>query len=199
MNSPTKWFAIHTRPKCEKRVSEFLAQKNYECMFPTFQKRHAYAYRIVERTLPLFPSYVFCRFDHNIIGKVVTTPGVIRIVGFGKGPAEIPKREIESLQLLASSNLLREPWQHIPNGTMVTVTSGPLTGVEGILCATDDHSNKRNKGLIISVSLLQRSVKIQLDDDVMLSVIRGPKKDRKKERGEIVSNDNLNIALKLLK
>jgi transcription antitermination factor NusG len=111
--------------------------------------------------------YVFCRLGPSVLGKAVSTSGVIKIVGFNGKPAEIAVEEIEALQLLMQSNLLREPWKYLCQGTRVLVETGPLAGVQGVICAEDD--NKRR--LIISVTLLQRSVAIQLDSDTIISAV----------------------------
>ena len=168
MNSHIPWFALQTEPRHEKKVTLFLKHKGYEFLLPTYRQKRQWAHRAVTVDLPLFPGYVFCRFDSSALGKAVLTPGVSRIVGFGGRPSEIPSDEIKSLQLLARSALLREPWMYLPVGTLVQVESGPLAGEEGIICADDDR-----RRLVISVSLLQRSVAVQLDDNTVLSVIDG--------------------------
>jgi transcription antitermination factor NusG len=118
---------------------------------------------------PLFPGYVFCRFSSSALGKAISTQGVTRIVGFGGKPAEVATEEIEALQHLARSDVLREPWKYLPDGIVVLVETGPLAGIQGVICA---DQNRRH--LIISVTLLQRSVAIQLDKDTVVSVIADP-------------------------
>jgi transcription antitermination factor NusG len=95
--------------------------------------------------------------------------------------------EINALQLLAKSDVLREPWAYIPEGTMVQVETGPLAGAHGVVCLTEDKLR-----LAVSVTLLQRSVAVQLDENTVLSVIKDPKKDMS------VLDDGSDIALKLI-
>lgn len=166
MNSHIPWFALQTEPRHEKKVAFFLKQKGYEVLLPMYRQKRRWAHRTVTMELPLFPGYVFCRFDSSVSGKAVSTPGVSRIVGFGGRPSDIPSDEIKSLQLLARSALLREPWTYIPDGTLVQVETGPLAGVKGVICVDDER-----RRLVISINLLQRSVAVQLDDNTMVSVI----------------------------
>jgi transcription antitermination factor NusG len=188
MNNKIPWFAIQTRPKNEEKVDYLLRQKNYKCFLPTYRQRRRWSDRVVEVELPLFPMYVFCQFGPSVIGKAISTPGITRIVGFGGQPAEVATEEVEALQLLAQSNLLREPWSYIPNGTLVQVETGPLAGASGTLCSSTDRQR-----LVISVTLLQRSVAVQLDENTVVSVIEGPKKDE-----AMLSNESF-LALKLNK
>jgi transcription antitermination factor NusG len=182
------WFALQTKPRGERKVEYSLSQKGYECFVPLYRQKRKWSDRTVEIDMPLFPQYVFCRLNSSVLGKAVSTSGVIRIVGFGGKPADIAVEEVDALQLLARSSLLREPWKHLYEGTRVLVESGPLAGVEGVICGDD---NKRR--LIISVTLLQRSVAIQLPEDTVITVVSGLNGNRIKPAGES------EIAAKLLR
>jgi transcription antitermination factor NusG len=186
MNTTASWFALQTKPRNEKKVDYLLSQKSYRCFLPTYRQKRRWSDRIVEVELPLFPMYVFCQFGPSVFGKVISTPGITRIVGFGGRPAEVAAKEIESLQLLAQSHLLREPWAYLPVGTLVQVETGPLAGAHGIFCSSEDR-----RRLVISVTLLQRSVAVQLDGNTVVSVIEEPKKDK------AVLSDESYLALKL--
>jgi transcriptional antiterminator RfaH len=99
MNTATPWFALQTRPKNEKQVERLLTHKGYECCLPMYRQKRRWSDRVIEVELPLFPTYVFCRFISSAIGKAISTPGVIRIVGFGGRPAEVELEEIEAYLL----------------------------------------------------------------------------------------------------
>jgi transcription antitermination factor NusG len=170
MNTMQPWFALQTRPRNEKKVGNVLRQKGYECLAPTYRQRRKWSDRTVEIELPLFPMYVFCRLGPSAVGKAISTSGVIRIIGFNGKHAEVVIEEIEALQRLLRSDLLREPWKYLCHGTQVMVETGPLAGVQGIICAGDGNK----KRLVISVTLLQRSVAIHLGPDTIISVVHGP-------------------------
>src|SRR5262245_44032370 len=190
MSVMNPWFALQTKPRNEIRVKRLLAHKGYDCLLPTYRQKRRWSDRTVESELPLFPMYVFCRFNPHAMGKAISTPGVTRIVGFGGKPAEVRAEEVEALQLLMQSSLLREPWAYIPDGTLVRVETGPLAGAQGIFCPGDDR-----RRVVISVALLQRSVAVQLDENTVVSVIEEPAKN-KKER-TVLSNES-DLALKLI-
>jgi len=186
MSTSQAWFALQTMPRNEKKIDYLLRQKGYECFTPVYRQKRKWSDRTVKIDLPLFPSYVFCYLNPLFLGKVVATQGVTRIVGFGGKPAEIAVEEIEALRLLNSSNFLREPWRYLPDGTPIIVETGPLAGVQGILCPGRD-----GKRLIISVTLLQRSVAIQLDEDTVISVAA----DHRESRARFSVESDLAVSL----
>jgi transcription elongation factor/antiterminator RfaH len=189
MNTEIPWFTLQTKPKNEKQVERLLTHKGYECCLPMYRQKRRWSDRVTEVELPLFPMYVFCRFNSSAIGKAISTPGVTRIVGFGGQPAEVNVEEIEALQLLGQSRILREPWAYIPNGALVQVETGPLTGAQGIFC-----SNDGKRRLVISVTLLQRSVAVQLDENTVISLVERPNEAKK----DVLSDESC-LALGLIR
>ena len=164
-----RWFAVQTRGKMEYRVRDLLSLKRYECFVPSYKVTRRWSDRVVTLEQPLFSGYVFCSCEPHVTSKAVTTNGVIRVVGFGGEAAQIPVAEIQALQRLAATDVMREPWRYLPEGCIVRLESGALKGVEGILCETGNR-----KAMVVSVTLLQRSVAVHLNDDVKFSVIAKP-------------------------
>jgi transcription antitermination factor NusG len=112
----------------------------------------------MEIDVPLFPSYVFCRLDLGVRLPVLTTPGVLGIVGNGRIPMAVDDQEIAALQRMVHSGLDSEPWPFLEIGQRVRIDSGPLAGCEGILL---EFKGKRR--LVLSVTLLRRSVAVEVD------------------------------------
>ena len=152
------WFALHVQPRHEKAVAGTLINKGFEAFLPLYQGRHRSSGRFKNVDLPLFPNYVFCRFDvlHRL--PVLTIPAVYSIVGIGKAPLPVEDAEIAFVQNLVRSGLRSKPWPFLKTGDSVRIEEGPLKGVEGILI-----SEKSNCRLVISITLLQRSVSVEID------------------------------------
>lgn len=124
-----------------------------------YRSRRVWSDRIKELELPLFPGYVFCRFSRaRRSAPVVSTPGVIRIIGFGGEPAPVDDAEINSLRRVQASLLAAQPHPYLASGSRVRVTHGSLAGIEGIVV-----SEKKHHQLVLSVTLLQRSVAVAID------------------------------------
>ena len=196
MITESMWFAVQTRPMCEQRVKLSLSRKGYQCLVPMYRRMRKWCYRFVEVELPLFPMYVFCCATPSLAGRVITTQGVTRLVTFGERLAEIEAHEIEALQRLAQSSLVREPWMYLPNETTIQVETGPLAGIRGKYCLSD----KKHR-ILINVTILQQSVAVQLDEGTVISVIEETRFESQKSDvsgRKITLTDQSDIALSLI-
>lgn len=152
------WFALVVKPCHEKTAAMALRLKGYEELAPFFRIRRRWSDRVKELELPLFPGYVFCRFDPNARLPVLTTPCVSSVVGVGKTPAAVGETEIEAVKAIMRSGLRAAPWPYLEVGSRVRLEAGPLFGLEGILIRT-----KQEHRLVVSVTLLRRSVSVEVD------------------------------------
>jgi transcription antitermination factor NusG len=106
----------------------------------------------------LFPGYIFCSFNPAARLPILVTPGVIQIVGTSNQPAPIDETEITAIRTAVHARLPTEPYPYLKVGQKVRLEDGPLWGVEGILLAF-----KGRHRLVLSVSLLQRSIAVEVD------------------------------------
>jgi len=158
--SSLPWFALQIRHSHDFIVPILLTAKGYEVLAPVYRCRRRWSDRIKEIDAPLFPGYVFCRFDpaSHSTGLVATTPGVLKILGFGGKPEPLEEREIEWVRLAAQHGLSPRPCEYLAIGSRIRIVRGPLFGVEGILKRV-----KNKELLVISVSMLQRSISVEVE------------------------------------
>ena len=130
---------------------------------PTYVLKRRWSDRVKLLELPLFPGYVFCRLDPLVRLPVLTTPGVLSIVGSGKEPIAIPEKQIDDVRRIVQSTTSAEPWPYLECGDSVTISDGPLRGVEGILAMV-----KNSCRVVVSITLLQRSMAVEVDRLVVL-------------------------------
>jgi len=151
------WHALRTRSNYEKIASAFLEDRGIEQFLPLWQPSKRWSDRVVENRLPLFPGYLFCRFDARYRTPVLAALGVVSIVAFGGKPAKIDDAEIEAIRRALGSGQNVEPYPYLREGQQVRIERGPLEGMEGILV------KKRSWRIVISVELLRRSVAVEID------------------------------------
>jgi transcription antitermination factor NusG len=179
------WYALQVRPRFEKVIASTLLSKGYEGFLPLYRHRSRWSDRIKEVELPLFSGYMFCRFDINQRLPIMITPGVIHVVGIGKTPHPIDDNEIAALQAIVISGLQTEPRSYLNVGRKVRIEVGPLTGLEGILTAL-----KGGHRLVVSVSLLQRSVSVEIDESWVVPISSDIPVLQKPERPSIVNRQS---------
>lgn len=158
--SPDPWYAVRVRSNFESLTVMHLRERGYEELAPSYQTERRWSDRKKRVEQFLFPGYVFCRLAVENRLPVLTAPGVVGLVGFGRIPAPIPDHEIEYIRSMVQSGLLVTPWPFLQVGQPVVIEHGPLAGVEGIL-----EQVKGKFRLVVSICLLQRSVSTEIDRD----------------------------------
>jgi transcription antitermination factor NusG len=154
------WYALRVRGRQERNVAASLFEKGHDVFLPQYRSRRNWSDRIKEVDLPLFPGYLFCRFDVNRRLPILVTAGVLEIVSVGRRIVPIDETEIRAIQSIVVSRLDAEPWPYLRVGQWVRIGYGPLYGLEGVLIQV-----KRGHRLVVSVNLLQRSVSVEVDPD----------------------------------
>jgi len=165
LNSHLPWFAVRVKSNYEKPVSAILRGKGFEEFVPTYRTKRYWSDRTKVVDVPLFPGYLFCRLDLNRRLPLLTTPGFLYLVGKGKTPESIDEREILAVQSIMRSGLPALPWPSIAVGQKIRLERGPLRGLDGIVAKIADQHR-----IYVNVTLLQRSVFVQIDPDWVRSL-----------------------------
>lgn len=148
------WYCVNTNPQREGIALAHLQFQGFICLLPTTLRQ----YKRYQREIPLFPGYLFVRFDKldDHWKKIHCTTGVRRL--FSSDPqTPIPVQDdiIRRLEE-ASSNQTKGVARRIQVGDRLRVTGGPFTGQE-VIC-TASHSD-RVKALL---AIMNRQVELTL-------------------------------------
>lgn len=132
MNTQSKWYAVYTRPRWEKKVADLLTRKKITHYCPVNRVRRQWSDRKKTIYEPLFTSYVFVRLTPEQFLSVRQTDGVINFVYWLGQPAVIRDEEITAIQDFLSEhvNVQLEKTKVNVNDT-VRIISGPLMNREG--------------------------------------------------------------------
>jgi transcription antitermination factor NusG len=149
-------------------VAASLRSKGFEELLPLYRSRNRWSDRVKDVDLPLFPGYVFCRLQPSSRLPVLTTPGVVSIIGSGKTPQPVEPEELADFQSLVRSGMPAIPWPFLKAGERVRIEHGALVGIEGILTAV-----KKESRVVLSVTLLQRSVAVEVDRNFIRPILPG--------------------------
>jgi transcription antitermination factor NusG len=153
-----QWFAAYTCANREKRVAAHFGARAVEHFLPMYRSLRRWKDRRAQIDLPLFPGYVFVRLALSARLRVLTVPGVVRLVGFGGTAYPLPAREVEALRAGVGSGAARiEPHPYLRVGVRVRITSGPFAGTDGIL-----ERRKNVQRVVVSLDLIARSASIEV-------------------------------------
>jgi transcription antitermination factor NusG len=161
------WYALRVRRQYEKVIGRNLHARGFEEFVPLYRSRRRWSDRVKEVEFPLFPGYVFCRFDLKDRVPVLTIPGVSSIVGIGMVPKPVDESELNALRTVLRAGVSCAPWPFLKMGERVELLRGPLRGLEGIVL--DLKSTYR---LVISIELLMRSVAVEVEREWIRPVFR---------------------------
>ena len=95
----SKWFAIYTKPRWEKKVNQLLTDKGVECYCPFNKVKRKWSDRTKTVEEPLFKSYVFVKITEEERTKVRLTNGVVNFVYWNGKPAIVREKEIQAIKL----------------------------------------------------------------------------------------------------
>jgi transcription antitermination factor NusG len=152
------WFAIQVRARYEKQVAQSIESKNIHTFLPLYAERRRWSDRTKDVHVPLFDGYVFCQLDPCDRMPVLLIPGVFHFVGIGKTPVPVEQCEIAAIQKLVQFGSVVRPWPFLKEGERVRVDDGPLRNTEGFIVRGEDADE-----VVVSVTLLQRSVAVKVD------------------------------------
>jgi transcription antitermination factor NusG len=157
------WYAVRVMSNRERAVASLLEGRGFPVSVPLCRSRRHGTGRRKESVL--FPGYLFCSFDPNMLLPIISVPGVVHIVCRQRTPVAVDPVEMASVRRLTDAGLHAEPCAWFAVGERVRVREGPLAGVEGTLA----REGSRNR-IVISISLLMRSVMVELDRSAVESI-----------------------------
>ena len=165
MEDKTRWFAISVTPRKEKVAAQALRAHGYEEFLPLYSEKRKWSDRVQPVEVPLFHGYIFGRFDPEFRLPILKIPSVNHVVGLGKTPHPVDDAEIAALQTICKAGMEALPCPYLTAGAKVTILEGPLKGLEGIMLETarGGGGGAAATRLVVSVTLLQRSISVEVD------------------------------------
>jgi transcription antitermination factor NusG len=164
--SERRWYAVYTLPQNEKSVARQLDLRKIESFLPIYETLRVWKNRQkVRLELPLFPSYLFAHINRRERVKVLGSPGVLHIVGNGRGPVAVSDAEIEFLRSEFCGKRL-EPYRELVTGEKVRIKRGAMEGVEGVLVRKNN-----NLRFVLTVALINQHAAIEVGAEDLEPVV----------------------------
>ena len=158
--SNPRWYAIHTKSRCEKRVADALQKRGILIFLPLLRQLNRWSDRWRTVEFPAFSCYVFAQIEPTPEARVqvLKVPNVFSFVGREPLGTWIPDVEIDSLRTVFQSGVACHAHPFLNVGDRVRIRGGSLHGVEGILAGRNG-----DQSVVISVELLGRSLSVRVE------------------------------------
>ena len=159
------WHVLHVLSNHEKRVSQHLQVRSVEHYLPLYSERVKWTDRTVVAERPLFSGYVFARIGPQSRISVISTPGVLRLLGDDDCNL-VSDEELAKIRLGLASGLPLRPHPSIAVGTRVQVRDGVFAGVEGVVTEL-----RKQCRVIITLAATRQcfSLEVGIDEVAVLS------------------------------
>lgn len=158
-------YAVKVRSRGESAVGRSLRQKGFDIILPTYIQRRHYSDRIKEVSHALFPGYVFVRMDPKEVLPIISTEGVSYIVRSGKALHPLPQEEVAAIESLCNVREGCEPCVNFNVGQRISIESGPLQGLQGILARVGD-----NDRIVVCINSIFSSVSVDVRNTVIKKI-----------------------------
>ena len=158
------WRVAHTRPRQEKALARELYSAGLPFYLPCDRRRLRVRGRVVTSRVPLFGGYLFVRAGDDERWRIAATNRVACFLDVRN-----ETRFVEDLRSVWRLLDLGEPVtaeDGLTTGSPVTVRTGPLTGMSGIVQQVVGGFK-----FVVMVDFIRRGVAVTLDGD-MLGLVR---------------------------
>jgi len=159
------WFLIYTKPRCEESVSNKFVDSGFEVLNPKIEERRYIRRKLQDVVSPLFPCYIFVRFDNPQDCRLVKyTRGVRSIVGPENIPSIVPEEIIGQIKKRMEDGVIHIRPVSFVEGEDVSIQAGPFEGLEAVFEKQLKGSERVsillkavNARVVVDASILRRS------------------------------------------
>lgn len=166
--SSSFWFLVHVKPRAEKVSAIHFDQLGLEAFCPQLKQE-----KIIRRVrrqvvVPLFPGYVFVKFDPMFQYRAVQYAiGVRRVVTFGDTFARVDSSIIEAMRARITQECVQvSNSSSFQPGQKVRIHEGPLQGLEAVF--ESEMSDRRRVTLLLETVAYQARVVVPVNQIVNL-------------------------------
>jgi transcription termination/antitermination protein NusG len=163
----SRWCVLHVTANHEKRVAQNLSARSLEHYLPLYSERSRWTDRWVVIERPLFTGYLFARITQQTRITILSTPGVIRLLG-DRAHEAVSSEEIARIREGLAMGCLLRPHPVLEAGTAVRVRSGVFEGVEGVVAEL-----RRRCKVVIALSGTDQWFSLEIDQHD-IEVLRRP-------------------------
>ena len=159
-----EWFILQFKSNSHHQATRNLTQQGFETFLPLHDTTSRKLSRFVNTSKPLFPGYMFIRFDRaeSEWHKINNTYGVSRLITFNSILKSIPTSFVDSLMKRYDLSGKLLPIKKLKKGDQVAILSGPFANfIATVEKYEEDHR------IWILMDLMGRKTKIITPSDAL--------------------------------
>lgn len=162
-----RWYVLYTRTNFEMKVNLGIMAQEVESYLPMQTIWKKWSDRRKRLFVPLFPNYVFVKMRLLEKSKVLSVPGVIKMISFDRKPIAVSEEDLEKVRRLVDSNrdLAVEVERYV--GMKVRVVSGVFSGLEGEIIRVSNRVR-----LLVKLSTINQALSVEIDQECVEQVER---------------------------
>lgn len=153
------WWVVQTKSNREFQAVDQLERQGFTTYCPLFKKEIIKGRRVIIKTLPLFPRYIFIQINELIqerIHVIRSTLGVSQILKIGENLIIAPHSMIDSIREMEKDRLLNHE-NHFKPGDVIKIKGGIYNGLEAVYQITDGLERA-----VVLINLIQQETKLNI-------------------------------------
>ena len=164
MMEEKKWYAVYTKPHCEKKVADLLTRKGIENYCPQNKVLKHWSDRKKIIHAPLFSSFVFVRIFMEEQPAIRQTNGILNFAFWLNKPAVIKDKEIEIIKrFLKEHSFVTLEKVDVHFNDVIKINPAPLIEQEGKVVSINSKTVKMilpSLGYILCAEVETANVKV---------------------------------------
>ena len=151
------WYALRIRQRFREQCEDYLKAHSYDFFSPVKPEVRQWSDRRKITHVPLFPGYLFCRFECRESMPIWLAPGVIDIINSGGRLLEVDAEQIENIKRCLDASVSIDVIPELIRGRKVRIISGPLAGISGVLTLIKQHLR-----VALEITMMNRTVLVEV-------------------------------------
>lgn len=164
-----RWYVVQAQHGKGEIAKQSIIAEGFSAYLPVFNRRRSHARKVDTVTRPLFPGYLFARFEVDEHGwqRIASARGVLRLLcSTSARPLPVPMGVIEDLLARANADGVLEladgiPERRFSDGQRVRITAGPMQGLTGLYLGGEEERVK------LLIDMLGRPVRMTIPTNIV--------------------------------
>ena len=159
-----EWFILQFKSNSHHLAEKNLTRQGFETFLPLHESTIRRSSRFVNTSKPLFPGYMFIRFDkaESEWHKINSTYGVSRLITFNSHLKSIPTKFVDSLMKRYDLSGKLLPIKKLKEGDQVAILKGPFAN---FIATVEKY--EADQRIWILMDLMGRKTKIITPSDAL--------------------------------